>query len=325
MLGAEVEFLPDCIGPERSRKLEALGPSDVVLLENVRYYKQENDNDEEFARALAEGVDVYINDAFGNCHRPHASMIGVPRFTREKASGLLVEQELDAVNEFLERTSHPAVAIVGGAKVAGKDGKIHVIKNLLPRVDSVCVVGKIAYYFMQAEGTAVGGTIGADDRQIDAPGSELGQTLRDCREVLAGARGKIVLPVDSVCFNPEWPDVRIVDHETEEVPGDARALDVGPAATERIIGLVREARSIVWNGPLGLFEDERFRRSSLALAKAIGESGARVLVGGGDTLAALAEASIESDRIHVCTGGGAMLTMLMGRALPAIVALEDAG
>ncbi len=323
LLGISVAFVPDCIGPERARALKELAPSQAIMLENVRYYKEENDNDPAFAQALVEDIDVYVNDAFGNCHRPHASMIGAPRFVKEKAAGLLVEQELDAIEGFLEKTQHPAVAIVGGAKVAGKDGKIHVIKNLLRMMDSICVVGKIAYYFLEAKGLPVGGTIIADRRQIDAPGSDLAQTIKDCKAVLDEAADKIILPIDSLCLHSNEVDISVVNHAKDAFPEAARALDIGPASTNKINSLVGEAKSVVWNGPLGYFEDERFRSSSLAVAKAVGEANAKTLVGGGDTLAALAEARIESKNVHVCSGGGAMLTMLMGKKLPAIKALEE--
>ena len=189
-------------------------------------------------------------------------------------------------------------------------------------MDSICVVGKIAYFFLEAKGLPVGGTISADRRQIDATGSDLAQSLEDCKALLEEAGDKIVLPIDSICLHTNEADTSVVDHATDSFPEGARALDVGPATTNKIAGLVREAKSIVWNGPLGYFEDERFRTASLAVAKAVTETNGKTVVGGGDTLAALGKAAVESDKLHICTGGGAMLSMLMGKALPAVKALE---
>ncbi|HPO16450.1 MAG TPA: phosphoglycerate kinase [Candidatus Hydrogenedentes bacterium] len=326
LLGKPVAFAGDCIGLERRKKQQTLAPSEVLLLENVRFYQEENDNDPCFAKFLADGVDVYINDAFGTCHRPHASIAGVPRFVKEKAIGLLVEKELDAIHSFLEDTQHPAVAVVGGAKVTGKDGKIHVIRNLLKMMDVICIVGKIAYYFLKAQGVSAGATLTADTRKIDGPDSDLAQSLEECSAILneAAQKGKhILLPMDSVVAHTDDDKVGIVDHDAGPMTEGMRAMDLGPRTIHMIQEHLAKANSVVWNGPAGFYEDKRFQTGSLAIAKAVEESHARSLVGGGDTLAALKEVGMSSDRIHVCTGGGAMLAMLMGRDLPAIKALED--
>jgi phosphoglycerate kinase len=325
LLEKPVSFSIDCIGPERVRAQKALEPSQVLLLENVRFHKEENDNDAAFSQELAKDIGIYVNDAFGNSHRSHASMIGVPRFVKEKAPGILVEKEINAINSFLVDTEHPAVAVIGGAKVAGKDGKIHVIRNLLRMMDVICVGGKIAYFFMLAKGESVGATITADKRQIDAPGSDLANTLEECRAVLrlAEEKGKkIVLPVDSVVTQPGNDNAYVIDHQADRFPGDASALDVGPRTVKMIKDSVTNAKAVVWNGPLGYFEDERFQEGSLVVARAIEEYHPPTLIGGGDTLAVLKKADISGKNIHICTGGGAMLTMLMGRELPAIEALK---
>jgi len=325
LLEKPVFFSSDCIGSERFQAQKALKPSQVLLLENVRFHKEENENDPIFSQELAKGIDSYINDAFGNSHRAHASMIGVPRFVKEKAPGILVEREVNAINSFLVDTEHPAVAVIGGAKVAGKDGKIHVIRNLLRMMDVICIGGKIAYFFMLAKGESVGATISADKRQIDAPGSDLANTLEDCRVVLqlAEEKGKkIVLPVDSVVTRPGDDKAYVIDHQEERFPDDASALDMGPCTVKMIEDSLTTARAVVWNGPLGYFEDERFQEGSLVVAKAIEQYHPPTLIGGGDTLAVLKRADISQENIHICTGGGAMLTMLMGRELPAIDALK---
>jgi 3-phosphoglycerate kinase len=325
LLERPVFFSSDCIGSDRFQAQKALNPSQVLLLENVRFHKEENENDPTFSRELAKGIDSYVNDAFGNSHRAHASMVGVPRFVKEKAPGILVEREVNAINSFLLETAHPAVAIIGGAKVAGKDGKIHVIRNLLRMMDVICIGGKIAYFFMLAKGESVGATIRADKRQIDAPGSDLANTLADCRAVLqlAEEKGKkIVLPVDSVVTRPVDDKAYVIDHQEERFPDDASALDMGPRTVKMIEDSLTTARAVVWNGPLGYFEDKRFQEGSLVVAKTIEQYHPPTLIGGGDTLAVLKRADISQENIHICTGGGAMLTMLMGRELPAIDALR---
>ncbi|UCD64895.1 MAG: phosphoglycerate kinase [Candidatus Zixiibacteriota bacterium] len=326
LLGRPVMFSADCIGPERQSLQERLQATDILLLENVRFYSEENDNDEAFSKQLASGVDIYVNDAFGNSHRPHASMIGVPKMVSQKAVGILVNQELNAINSFLTDAAHPAVAIIGGAKVAGKDGKIHVIRNLLKSMDYIVVVGKISYYFLEAVGQVVGSTISADRRQIDAPGSDIASAVDDCTAVidLANEMGKeIFLPLDSVVVTPSGDQPTVIIHGEDTFPSDGVAYDLGPRTLQRILNLVSQAGSVVWNGPLGYIEDERFRNSTVEVARKIGESRAKTLVGGGDTLTVLPDDSFSFDHIHVCTGGGAMLTMLMGRDLIAIRALEE--
>ena len=327
LLGKPISFAADCVGPARRKAQTSLAPSEILLLENVRFHGEENDNAPGFAEALAENVDVYVNDAFGNSHRPHASMVGVPHHVSQKGAGLLLDAELEAVRRFLDGTKHPSVAVVGGAKVAGKDGKIHVIRNLLRTMDAICIVGKIAYFFLQARGEPVGKTLLEDTRGIDAPDSHLGQCLQDCSAVLEEAenRGKtILLPLDSVIAWPDRSDTSQVNHDLEiDFPKDAMALDIGPRTIEAIGALVRKAESVVWNGPAGYFEDDRFRGGTLGIADAVRRTKAEALVGGGDTVTALTAVGFPSDRVHICTGGGAMLTMLMGRELPAVAALTD--
>ncbi|MDP6545810.1 MAG: phosphoglycerate kinase [Phycisphaerae bacterium] len=326
LLKTPVSFAKNCIGPPRAKAQRALSRSGVLLLENVGFHMGEMENDPKFAASLASKIDIYVNDAFGNSHRSHASMASVPACVPQKVAGLSLVKELLAVNGFLEGTKHPAVAIVGGAKVAGEDGKIHVIRNIMPAMDSICIVGKIAYYFLKANGLSVGKTIDPDTRQIDAPESDVAQSVKDCAAVLEDPETKdtnILLPMDSIVASPRRVKVKPINHDIEVIPPKASALDVGQRTTNAIGKLLKKARSIVWNGPAGYFEDPRFREGTLAIARAIKNSNAQVLVGGGDTLAALKDVGFSPARVHVCTGGGAMLVMLMGRELPAVTALED--
>ena len=326
LLGQPVAFADDCIGPAREQAQAALEPGQVLLLENVRYHREEEANDPAFAKELSAGVDVYVNDAFGNSHRAHASMVGVSGCVPEKAAGLLVEREVGAIADFLENPQHPAVLVIGGAKVAGKSGKIHVIRNLLPVVDTVCIVGKIAYFFLQAQGISVGATISGDQRQIDAPDADLEHSLDDCRAMLKEAEAlgkKIILPLDSVAKLLDGDKAFTVDHDGfNPIPPDAACLDMGPRTLAEIKEVIAGAKSVAWNGPAGYFEDERFQAGSLSIARAIEQSSARAIAGGGDTLAALKQVGLSSDNLHLCTGGGAMLNMLMGRELPAVAALR---
>jgi phosphoglycerate kinase len=321
-----VSFATDCIGPARTKAQRRVPRSGVLLLENVRFHAGERKNNPKFAASLASKIDIYVNDAFGNSHRSHASMTGVPACVPQKVAGPSLVKEMLAINDFLKGTKRPAVAIVGGAKVAGDDGKIHVIKNIMPAMDSVCIVGKIAYYFLKARGIPVGQTIAPDPREIDEPGSDVDESVKDCAAVLKADKKKdkkVLLPLDSIVTSPGSAKVKPVNHDTEVIPPKASALDVGPLTAKAIGKLLKNAGSIVWNGPAGYFEDRRFRKGTLAIARAIKNSNAQVLVGGGDTLAALRDVGFPSARVHVCTGGGAMLVMLMGRQLPAVKALKD--
>lgn len=326
LIGDNVIFATDCIGNERMLKQHSLHPGEVLLLENVRYYNEENVNDEKFALSLAEGIDVYINDAFGNSHRSHASMVGVPKHVIEKGIGLLLQHEVETINSFLSGTVHPSLAIVGGAKVAGADGKIHAIRNLISRMDSIAIVGKIAYYFLEATGAGTGATLSADKRQIDAPDSNMSTAIQECAGVLSDAQklGKIILlPLDSIVLNLETNEMKVIDHLVESVPRNSVAMDIGPRTIDAIKSAAKNAKAIVWNGPAGFFEDDRFKAGTLEVASAIAQSGAKTLVGGGETVTALQNVDLSASNIHVCTGGGAMLSMLMGRPLPAITALLD--
>lgn len=324
MIKQDVRFSPACVGETREQLQSALRPGNVLLLENVRYNIGENNNDPSFAEELAKGIDVYVNDAFGNSHRSHASMVGVPRLVPDKAMGFLLEDELRILTEFLEHRRPPAVAVVGGAKITGKDGKIHVIRNLIPRMNTVCIIGKIAYCFLQAIGKEIGATLTADQRGIDSPDNDGNDAIRACRDALTEAERrsvKVILPVDSAVLFDGEEGPRMISFESPPKTNKFRALDIGSETVSLIQAAVAEANSVIWNGPAGYYEDSRFKTGTLAIAEALARSSAKALVGGGDTLAALKEIGNESERIHQCTGGGAMLSLLMGKPLPAVEAL----
>jgi phosphoglycerate kinase len=327
VLGTEVRFVDDCIGEERDAAIASLAEGEILLLENVRYYAEENSNDAEFGAALVRGLDVYVNDAFGNCHRPHASMVAAAMAAPDRCAGLLLERELRELEQVNNPEFRPTLAIIGGAKVSGKDGKLFVVKNLLKTVDRVAVVGKLAYYFLLAAGIEVGATLSADDRGIDAPGASLENDIKACREVLDETERfdkPLLLPVDSVVSDPDGDSV--VDFGGEGVAPTGRALDIGPGTLEVLTEAIEASKLVVWNGPAGYFEKPAYQVGTLGIAQALGRFSGHAVIGGGDTVAAVASVLDEGTAsIHVCTGGGAMLTWLMGAELPGVAALEGVG
>jgi phosphoglycerate kinase len=324
VLGGEVRFADDCIGPGRNEAIASLPAGGVLLLENVRYYAEENDNDASFGAALAEGIDLYVQDAFGNCHRPHASMVAAPLAAPNRCAGLLLERELHALRQVDDPALRPTLAIIGGAKVSGKDGKIGVVQNLLPKVDQVAIVGKLAYFFLLAQGIGVGETLTGDTRGFDAPDSSLDADLAACREVLAEAESlgrPPLLPADSV-INRDGAD-SVVDFSAGEVAADARAFDIGPATVAAVNDAIADAKLTVWNGPAGFFERAPYNQGTLAIARSLIAAPGHAVIGGGDTVAAVvSELHEDNAQIHICTGGGAMLTWLMGVDLPGVAALN---
>ncbi|HTA32776.1 MAG TPA: phosphoglycerate kinase [Solirubrobacteraceae bacterium] len=324
VLETDVRFVDDCVGAARDEAVAALREGEVLLLENVRYHSEENSNDTKFGEALVQGMDVYVNDAFGNCHRPHASMVAAALAAPERCAGRLLERELAELQLLHNPDFRPTLAVIGGAKVSGKDGKLFVVKNLLKSVDRVAVIGKLAYYFLLARGVEVGVTLSADTRGIDAPGASLTDDIQACQSVLAEAEelGKpLLLPTDSVvnCGDSD----ALVDFETETVPATGRALDIGPGTLKSLRRAIGSSNLVVWNGPAGYFEEPAYQAGTLGIAKALGQFSGHAVIGGGDTVAAVASAlGNDHPSIHICTGGGAMLTWLMGAELPGIAALE---
>jgi phosphoglycerate kinase len=324
LLESDVRFADDCIGRDRDAAVQALKPGEFLLLENVRYHAEENSNDEDFGKALVEGVDVYVNDAFGNCHRPHASMVAAAKAAPERCGGMLLDRELRELELINNPSYRPSLAIIGGAKVSGKDGKLQVIRNLLPKVDQIAVVGKIAYYFLLAQNVAVGETLSSDTRGIDAPGAKLSDDLAACRAVLEEASRlakPILLPIDSVVHAAGVDET--YEFAKRIVPERGRAYDIGQGTLSKLSAAISAAGLVVWNGPAGYFEQPQYKYGTIGIAEALRSNKGRVVIGGGDTVAAVIETFGEPQKkIHICTGGGAMLTWLMGAPLPGVEALE---
>lgn len=312
LLGKPVPLAPDCIGPEVQKMVQALGEGDVLLLENVRFHPQEEKNDPAFAKQLADLAEVYVNDAFGTAHRAHASTEGVTKYLPGVA-GYLMQKEIEYLGGALATPKRPFIAVLGGAKV--KD-KIPVIENLVGKVDRLIIGGGMAYTFLKAQGKEIGQSL------LDA------ESIDFCREMLAKAGDKILLPVDVVVAdgNPfekgaDAVQTRVVS--VDAIPADWQGVDIGPETQKRFAEAVKGAGTVVWNGPMGIFEFDRFAVGTRAMAQALADSGAVTIVGGGDSAAAVEQLGFAEKMTHISTGGGASLEFLEGRVLPGVAALQD--
>jgi phosphoglycerate kinase len=304
LLGQPVAFAPDCVGPE----VEAMkpAPGEVLLLENLRYHSAEEENDPAFAKQLASLCDVYVNDAFGTAHRAHASTVGMIAYVPQAAAGLLMDKELEYLGKATTDPERPCVAIIGGAKVSDK---IEVIMNLLKVVDRLMIGGAMAYTFAKAKGEPIGKSLVEDDK------------LDLARDLMAKAGDKLMLPTDHV-VSAEFK----AGAESEVVtviPEGKMALDIGPATVAAYVDVVKSAKTIIWNGPMGVFELKPFDVGTMALAHAVADSDAISVVGGGDSEKAIKTAGLSDKISHVSTGGGASLEFLGGVQLPGVVALTD--
>jgi phosphoglycerate kinase len=315
LLGSDVMLAPDSVGPETSAMVDALKPGQALMLENVRFHEGEEKNDAEFARQLAELADVYVNDAFGTAHRAHASTEGITHFLKQSAAGLLMEKELKYLGEALENPERPFVVILGGAKVSDK---IPVIKNLMKSSDAFLIGGAMAYTFLKSQGLETGRSLVEDDK------------LDLARELLAQAKERdidFVLPADNLVVEKNWKDsegpvdFRLCD--VTDIKPDEAGLDIGPDAIAAFSQRIASARTIIWNGPMGMFEREPFDRGTRAIAMAVAASRATSIVGGGDSVAAITQAGLAEKITHVSTGGGASLEFLAGETLPGVAALTD--
>jgi phosphoglycerate kinase len=303
LLGRPVKMAPDCVGPAVEAMLPA--PGEVLLLENLRYHAEEEKNDPEFSKQLAALCDVYVNDAFGSAHRAHASTEGMVRFVRKAAAGLLMEQELKYLGMATTNPPRPCVAILGGAKVSDK---IEVIENLGKIVDQLLIGGAMAYTFLRAQGLPIGKSLVEEDKVALAG------------KLLAELGSKLMLPVDHVVVTNIAPGA--ANQVVETIPADKIGVDIGPRTIEQFAKVIAAAKTIIWNGPMGIFEMPPFDTGTVALAKAVAASSATSVVGGGDSEKAIKAAGVAGKISHISTGGGASLEFLAGIKLPGVAALE---
>jgi phosphoglycerate kinase len=309
LVGRQVPLAPDCVGDAVEQLANGLKPGDILLLENLRFHPEEEANDEAFSQQLARLADVYINDAFGSAHRAHASTAGMVRYVKERGAGFLMQKECEYLGKVLHDPQRPVIAILGGAKVSDK---IKVVENLIDKVDGLLIGGAMAYTFLQAQGKQVGSSRVESDA-LDVSRAALAK---------ASQRGTLLLlPTDHVIADsPEAEAATAV--VTGDIPAGKMGLDIGPQTVRRFREEIGRARTIFWNGPLGMFEKKAFSAGTMAIAEALANSGATSVVGGGDSIAALAASGYEDRITHVSTGGGASLEFLEGRTLPGVAALE---
>jgi len=305
LLGTDVKFAPECVGPAAAEAADALADGDVLMLENTRFHAEEEANDPEFSRRLASIADLYVNDAFGTAHRAHASTAGVADYL-PSAAGLLIEKEVDYLSRATTNPEHPFVAVMGGAKVSDK---ISVLRNLLDKVDAMLIGGAMSYTFLRQQGVGVGDSLVEEDR------------LDVAAELLAEGGDKIVLPCDHVCAREVSPDAEVKTFD-DEIPDGWIGLDVGPKTVAAFERKIEGAALVTWNGPLGYFEIDAFAEGTRAVARALAASGATTIVGGGETAEAVEQLGLQDRISHVSTGGGASLEFLGGEELPGIAVLQ---
>jgi phosphoglycerate kinase len=310
LLVQDVLFIPDCVGDKVRAEVNSLSSGQVAMLENLRFYAEEEKNDDAFSRQLADLADVYVNDAFGTAHRAHASTAGITRFVAQAAAGLLMQKELEYLGRVLTNPDHPLVVILGGAKVSDK---IPVIENLLKLADSILIGGAMAYTFLKARGIEVGASL-VENEQLDL-----------ANQFLAQAQSRhlaIELPGDHVVVNrqDESSQPQVV---SERIPEGLSGVDIGPQTIERYRTKIAGAQMIVWNGPMGIFEKLPFDHGTVEIAKAVADCTGVTIIGGGDSVAAVHQAGVADRMTHISTGGGATLEFLSGIELPGVAALTD--
>jgi len=310
LLKQPVLKLNDCIGEDVEAKIASMKDGDIILLENLRFHKEEETNDDEFAKALASLADIYVNDAFGTSHRAHASTSGVTKFLPGVA-GFLLKKEIEVMGKALSAPERPFIAILGGAKVKDKVG---VISNLIDKVDSLIIGGGMAYTFLKAKGFEIGESI-VDSEKVSLAG--------DLMEKAENKGIKFLLPVDVIVADKFAEDAVVKIVGVSEIPRTWQALDIGPETRERFAQEIKKAKTIVWNGPMGVFEMKPFAEGTRKIAEALADSGAVTIVGGGDSAAAVLEMGFAGRMTHISTGGGASLEFLEGKVLPGIEGLKD--
>ena len=308
LLGQDVGTADDCVGSAVESQVEKLTSGQILLLENTRFHPEEKKNDPEFSKRLAKLADVYVDDAFGAAHRAHASTEGVAHHVRVAVAGRLMERELHAISQAIERPEHPLVAILGGAKISDKIG---VIERLQEKADTLLVGGGMANTFLKARGIDVGTSL-AEDEALD-----------EAKRLMDALGDTLVLPSDAVVAPEVDADAERRTVAIDAVPNDWKILDIGPETVTTFNGHLRDAKTVVWNGPMGVFEIEPFAAGTFAIARTLAELNAVTIVGGGESGAAVHQAGVVDQLTHVSTGGGAFLTMLEGRQLPGVAALSD--
>ncbi len=310
-LGRKVNFVEDCVGDKVKKAVNSLGDGDVLLLENLRFHPEEEKNGEEFARALASLCDVYVNDAFGTAHRAHASTAGITQFVDQSAAGYLLKAEIEYFNRSLSNPERPLAVVIGGAKVSTK---LTVLNHLIDKCDIMVIGGAMAFTFLKAMGMEIGGNI-LEEEMID--------NVNGVMEKAKKKGVKLYLPVDFIVAES------IDSHEvtdvvtSQELPKGLVAPDIGPASAELFVLALKPARTIIWNGPMGVFENPHFATGTLAVAKAMAKSTALTIIGGGDSVKAVNKAGLSGKMSHISTGGGAFLELLEGKTLPGLSALTD--
>lgn len=314
LTGRKVKFAPDCIGEETLKMKEGLQPGDILLLENLRFYKEETKGDESFASKLADGCDVYVNDAFGTAHRAHASTTIIARFFPvEKLFGFLIDSELESMDRIIHSPEKPFTAIMGGAKVSDK---IQIIENLLDRVDNLLIGGGMAYTFIKAQGGKIGNSLCEEDKLDLAL-----DIIKKAKE----NKVKLFLPSDSVNGDKFEESADTMESRSDAIDDGWMGLDIGDEAIKEFKAVIKESKTILWNGPMGVFEMEKFSRGTSEIAKAIADAtqkGAYSLIGGGDSVAAINKNKLADKVSYVSTGGGAMLEYMEGKVLPGIAAIR---
>ena len=314
LLNQEVKFVPDCIGEEVKKIVSEMKEGDVVLLENLRFHSGETKNDPEFAKQLAELADVYVNDAFGTAHRAHASTEGVTKYIDRCAAGYLMQKEIEFLGNAVNKPIRPFTAILGGAKISGK---IDVIKSLFQKVDSLIIGGGMAFTFFKAMGYEIGKSLLEEEKV---------ELAKEILEKAERTKMSFLLPMDVVVANEFSNDAEFEVVDVENIPADKMGLDIGPKSVELFKKVIMNSKTVVWNGPMGVFEFDNFAKGTFAIAEALAEAtenGSITIIGGGDSAAAIKKAGLSDKVTHVSTGGGASLEFLEGKTLPGIAALTD--
>ena len=311
LLGKNVTFLDDCIGDAVKQRIASAEAGNVILLENVRFYEGETKNDPEFAKQLAEGCDIAVNDAFGTAHRAHASNVGVAEFLSPAVAGFLIEKEMEYFGQVIDNPQRPVVAILGGAKVSGK---LQVINNLMEKVDKLLIGGGMMFTFLKAQGLEVGASLVEED------------LIETAKEILAQAEQsdvELLLPTDCIIADKFAADAESKLVSVKEIPEGWLGLDIGPESITLFSDALKGAKTVVWNGPMGVFEMEAFSKGTVDIANVVADSDAVSIIGGGDTVSAIKKAGVKDRVSFVSTGGGASLELLEGKELPGLAALTN--